>query len=70
MKKVDCFYQVFLGPDQYFVSSDVGHGQQWYAFKAQEPGMVDEVEDRKPVCLHYHLTRHAIQCASVVLFFV
>ena len=32
-------YQVFLGPKQYFVSSDVGNGQQqYYAFLDVPPG--------------------------------
>jgi len=36
-------YQVFLGPKQYFVSSDVGEGQQqYYAFLDVPPGGDDE----------------------------
>ena len=36
-------YQVFLGPKQYFVSSDVGNGQQqYYAFLEVPPGGDDE----------------------------
>jgi len=39
-------YQVYLGPEKYFVASDVGQGkQQWYAFRLQKPGIV---EDRCP----------------------
>lgn len=39
-------YQVYLGNGQYFVASDVGEGKtQWYAFKAQEPGIKDESGD-------------------------
>ena len=41
-------YMVFLGANQYFVSSDVGDGQQqWYAFIKQDPGMEDEGIDKK-----------------------
>lgn len=36
-------YQVFLGPNQYFVSSDVGNGeQQYYAFLKVEDGNKDK----------------------------
>ena len=36
-------YQVFLGPKQYFVSSDVGDGkQQYYAFLDVPPGGDDK----------------------------
>lgn len=36
-------YQVFLGPKQYFVSSDVGNGQQqYYAFLDVPPGGDDK----------------------------
>ena len=36
-------YQVFLGYNKYFVSSDVGGGQaQWYAFHAEPAGGSDE----------------------------
>ncbi|KAK3245380.1 hypothetical protein CYMTET_45049, partial [Cymbomonas tetramitiformis] len=36
-------YQVFLGPDLYFVASDVGENtQQWYAFHREEPGGTDD----------------------------
>lgn len=35
-------YQVYLGPDKYFVASDVGDGrQQWYAFHLTEEGGSD-----------------------------
>ncbi|KHN21684.1 Zeaxanthin epoxidase, chloroplastic [Glycine soja] len=31
-------YRVFLGLNQYFVASDVGHGKmQWYAFHGEPP---------------------------------
>lgn len=36
-------YQVFLGYNKYFVSSDVGNGQaQWYAFHAEPAGGTDD----------------------------
>jgi zeaxanthin epoxidase len=45
-------YMVFLGSNQYFVSSDVGDGQQqWYAFIKQDPGMEDEGIDKKAVLM-------------------
>lgn len=45
-------YMVFLGAGQYFVSSDVGDGQQqWYAFVKQDAGMDDEGADRKAALL-------------------
>ena len=45
-------YMVFLGAGQYFVSSDVGGGQQqWYAFVKQDAGMDDEGADRKAALL-------------------
>jgi zeaxanthin epoxidase len=35
----DCGYKVYIGPKQYFVTSDVGDGRvQWYSFLAQPPG--------------------------------
>jgi hypothetical protein len=34
-----CFHQVYIGPQRYFVTSDVGDGRiQWYAFFALPPG--------------------------------
>lgn len=41
-------YRVFLGNQQYFVSSDVGGGKmQWYAFHREPPGGMDEPGQRK-----------------------
>eukprot|EP00929_Paragymnodinium_shiwhaense_P112352 TRINITY_DN8060_c0_g1_i1.p1 TRINITY_DN8060_c0_g1~~TRINITY_DN8060_c0_g1_i1.p1 ORF type:complete len:654 (+),score=164.64 TRINITY_DN8060_c0_g1_i1:75-2036(+) len=35
----ECGYKVYIGPEKYFVTSDVGNGRiQWYAFLAMEPG--------------------------------
>jgi len=35
----ECGYKVYIGPRQYFVTSDVGDGRvQWYSFLAQPPG--------------------------------
>jgi hypothetical protein len=32
-------YKVYIGPGQYFVTSDIGRGRmQWYAFLALPPG--------------------------------
>jgi len=37
-------YQVYLGPDKYFVASDVGGSrQQWYAFQLQAEGGADNL---------------------------
>jgi len=34
-------YKVYIGPNQYFVITDIGNGRyQWYAFLAQPPGML------------------------------
>jgi zeaxanthin epoxidase len=39
-------YKVYIGPGQYFVITDIGHGRyQWYAFLARPPG---SVSDEKP----------------------
>merc|ERR1719458_1039437 len=35
----ECGYKVYIGPQRYFVTSDVGDGRiQWYAFCALPPG--------------------------------
>jgi zeaxanthin epoxidase len=35
-------YKVYIGPQQYFVITDIGGGEyQWYAFLAREPGSAD-----------------------------
>jgi len=35
-------YKVYIGPQQYFVITDIGNGMyQWYAFLAREPGSAD-----------------------------
>merc|ERR1719215_823857 len=39
-------YKVYIGPNQYFVITDIGKGRyQWYAFLAREPGSA-ETEDK------------------------
>jgi len=39
-------YKVYIGPNQYFVITDIGGGRyQWYAFLAQPPGMSDQVPE-------------------------
>jgi len=39
-------YKVYIGPNQYFVVTDIGKGRyQWYAFLARPPGSA-EAEDR------------------------
>lgn len=39
-------YKVYIGPQQYFVITDIGNGRyQWYAFLARPPG---SVSDSKP----------------------
>ncbi|KAL3938779.1 MAG: hypothetical protein SGARI_001612 [Bacillariaceae sp.] len=36
-------YKVYIGPNQYFVITDIGKGRyQWYAFLARPPGSVSE----------------------------
>ncbi|XP_014493522.2 zeaxanthin epoxidase, chloroplastic-like isoform X2 [Vigna radiata var. radiata] len=41
-------YRVFLGMNQYFVASDVGHGKmQWYAFHAEPPSNDPFLEGKK-----------------------
>ncbi|QCD85493.1 zeaxanthin epoxidase [Vigna unguiculata] len=41
-------YRVFLGMNQYFVASDVGHGKmQWYAFHGEPPSNVPFPEGKK-----------------------
>merc|ERR1711935_675869 len=36
-------YKVYIGPQQYFVITDIGNGRyQWYAFLARAPGSVDD----------------------------
>lgn len=35
-------YKVYIGPNQYFVVTDIGNGKyQWYAFLARPPGSMD-----------------------------
>lgn len=35
-------YKVYIGPNQYFVITDIGNGRyQWYAFLAREPGSTE-----------------------------
>ena len=42
----DVGYKVYIGPQQYFVITDIGNGRyQWYAFLARAPG---SVSDPKP----------------------
>merc|ERR1711935_1297485 len=39
----DVGYKVYIGPQQYFVITDIGNGRyQWYAFLARGPGSVDD----------------------------
>ncbi|KAK7283845.1 hypothetical protein RIF29_13593 [Crotalaria pallida] len=41
-------YKVFLGLNQYFVASDVGHGKmQWYAFHGEPPSSSHNLEGKK-----------------------
>ncbi|XP_027338651.1 zeaxanthin epoxidase, chloroplastic-like [Abrus precatorius] len=41
-------YRVFLGLNQYFVASDVGHGKmQWYAFHGEPPSSASFPEGKK-----------------------
>jgi len=36
-------YKVYIGPQQYFVITDIGNGRyQWYAFLARQPGSVND----------------------------
>uniref|UniRef100_A0A7S4CI63 FAD-binding domain-containing protein n=1 Tax=Eutreptiella gymnastica TaxID=73025 RepID=A0A7S4CI63_9EUGL len=43
----DVGYKVYIGPKQYFVTSDVGHGRlQWYAFLVLPPGTKAEGSKR------------------------
>jgi len=38
-------YKVYIGPNQYFVITDIGNGRyQWYAFLAREPGSSEREE--------------------------
>jgi zeaxanthin epoxidase len=38
-------YKVYIGPNQYFVITDIGNGcYQWYAFLARPPGSADTEE--------------------------
>ena len=54
-------YQVFLGPKQYFVSSDVGNGQQqYYAFLDVPPGG----EDKYAKCEDWEITARCSWIAS------
>lgn len=40
-------YKVYIGPNQYFVITDIGNGNyQWYAFLARQPGSADT--EQKP----------------------
>jgi len=39
----DVGYKVYIGPQQYFVITDIGNGRyQWYAFLARGPGSVND----------------------------
>jgi len=39
----DVGYKVYIGPQQYFVITDIGNGRyQWYAFLARAPGSVND----------------------------
>ncbi|KAF7835963.1 zeaxanthin epoxidase, chloroplastic-like isoform X2 [Senna tora] len=41
-------YRVFLGLNQYFVASDVGHGKmQWYAFHGEPPSSTNILDNKK-----------------------
>lgn len=47
-------YKVFIGPNQYFVITDIGNGRyQWYAFLARAPGSAEteEMPDGKSMYL-------------------
>ena len=62
-------YQVFLGPKQYFVSSDVGAGQQqYYAFLDVPPGGDDEFAkcERWPNYRAMLMDRFAGWCPAVL----
>jgi zeaxanthin epoxidase len=38
-------YKVYIGPNQYFVITDIGKGRyQWYAFLAKPPGSADTID--------------------------
>jgi zeaxanthin epoxidase len=38
-------YKVYIGPNQYFVITDIGNGRyQWYAFLARPPGSADTIQ--------------------------
>ena len=39
---------MYLGPNKYFVASDVGNSrQQWYGFQLQKEGMADNVNNKE-----------------------
>ena len=62
-------YQVFLGPKQYFVSSDVGAGQQqYYAFLDVPPGGDDEFAkcERWPNYRAMLMDRFSGRCPAVL----
>ena len=41
----ECGYKVYIGPNQYFVITDIGNGRyQFYAFLAREPGSAETEE--------------------------
>lgn len=42
-------YKVYIGPNQYFVVTDIGHGRyQWYAFLAKSVGSAESEASLKP----------------------
>jgi len=42
-------YKVYIGPNQYFVVTDIGHGRyQWYAFLAKPEGSAESEAPLKP----------------------
>ncbi len=42
-------YKVYIGPDQYFVITDIGQGRyQWYAFLAKPVGTAESEAPLKP----------------------
>jgi len=41
----ECGYKVYIGPNQYFVITDIGRGRyQWYAFLSRPPGSANSEE--------------------------
>uniref|UniRef100_A0A6T8ALW0 FAD-binding domain-containing protein n=1 Tax=Prymnesium polylepis TaxID=72548 RepID=A0A6T8ALW0_9EUKA len=40
----ECGYKVYIGPNQYFVITDIGRGRyQWYAFLSRPPGSAESI---------------------------